>query len=395
MIASDIMALPTEMITGSANEMEGTVLVIDDELGPRESLRFLLKTQYEVHCADCVDSGVELLKKVNPDVVIMDIKMPGKTGIQGLREIRAVDSLVSVVMLTGFATVETAQEAIRLGANDYVKKPFNTAEMRETVKKYAELTAISRKKTHAAKEIDELNSKLKKELEEKERLASLGQASSEFVHDLRNPLSVIHGYCQLLSEELAEVQTDSPKARESLDYLSCIERSVERCREMSELWRDLGKKDPSRMKACSVVAILEDLVDHSSTLAQSAGGIITLDKSGPDCSVIADRIQLFRAFQNLVGNAVQALPEEDGVVRISWEINADRVSISISDNGCGIPEDRLDGVFEPYSTTRQGIGGMGLGLFISKKVIETHGGTIRLTNNKGAGATGIVDLPLA
>jgi len=113
--------------------MNEKVLVIDDELGPRESLRFLLKNEYRVLCADSVDEGIRLLKAEEPDVVVMDIRMPKKSGIEGLKEIRAVDPYVSVIMLTGYARLETAQEALRQGATDYLKKPFDTHEMQRVV----------------------------------------------------------------------------------------------------------------------------------------------------------------------------------------------------------------------------------------------------------------------
>jgi len=78
------------------------ILVIDDEMGPRESLRMLLKPNYQVHTADCVATGLKLLKEKNPDTIVMDIRMPGMSGIEGLRQIREIDPHLSVIMLTGF-----------------------------------------------------------------------------------------------------------------------------------------------------------------------------------------------------------------------------------------------------------------------------------------------------
>ena len=105
------------------------VLVIDDEIGPRESLRMLLKPTYRVHTADCVEAGLKLLKEKQPDTIVMDIRMPGMTGIEGLRKIREIDPHLSVIMLTGFGALDTAKEALRLGANDYISKPFEVAEL--------------------------------------------------------------------------------------------------------------------------------------------------------------------------------------------------------------------------------------------------------------------------
>ena len=92
------------------------VLVIDDEMGPRESLRMLLKPIYQVHTADSVEIGLKLLNEKKPDAIVMDIRMPGITGIEGLRRIRQIDPHLSVIMLTGFGALETAKEALRLGA---------------------------------------------------------------------------------------------------------------------------------------------------------------------------------------------------------------------------------------------------------------------------------------
>src|SRR5437899_10807718 len=105
------------------------ILVIDDEMGPRESLRRLLKPDYSVHTADCVEAGLKLLKEKQPDTIVMDIRMPGLTGIEGLRRIREIDPHLSVIMLTGFGALDTAKEALRLGANDYISKPSAAGEL--------------------------------------------------------------------------------------------------------------------------------------------------------------------------------------------------------------------------------------------------------------------------
>src|SRR6266513_554844 len=163
------------------------ILVIDDDMGPRESLRMLLKPNYQVHTADCVEAGLKLLKEKQPDTIVMDIRMPGISGIEGLRQIREIDPHLSVIMLTGFGALETAKEALRLGANDYISKPFDAREMREVIGRNVERTRIQRIGVSAADEIQELNNRLLKELAQKERLASLGQASAEFVTTLEIP----------------------------------------------------------------------------------------------------------------------------------------------------------------------------------------------------------------
>jgi len=215
------------------------VLVIDDELGPRESLRMLLKNDCDVTCTSSVDEGMGVLRGgATPDLIIMDIRMPGKTGIEGLREIRNVDPLVSIVMLTGFGSLETAQDALRLGANDYINKPFDTKKMQEVVRRYSERTRLERKRSRMLGELRDMNTRLINDLADKDHLASLGQTSSEFVHDLRNPLTIVSGYVDLLTQEIEKSKSMDGHTSE---YLDVIDKNVRRCCDLSRMWQKFGK----------------------------------------------------------------------------------------------------------------------------------------------------------
>jgi len=379
----------------SAQDRRDRILVIDDELGPRESLRFLFKDEYDVVCADSVDAGVAELRRQTPDVIIMDIRMPEKTGIVGLQEIREIDSDISIIMLTGFGSLESAQEAIRHGATDYVKKPFETNEMREIVRKYVDKTRMSRGRLGAFKELQELNTQLQSELANKEHLAQLGQASSEFVHDIKNPLSVICGYVQLLMDQLQDANSTAEglQSETAREYLARVEKSVFRCQEMAKMWKSLGQKDEMRMESCSIMEIVEEVTETSAAIAGDVDGRVELVRGPADCMVRGDSLQIFRAIQNLVSNAIQAFPDHDGLVKVGWDCSGERVVVEVRDNGCGIPPDKLETIFNPYFTTKEGSGGMGIGLFITKKVIENHAGTISITNAPDGGAIACVDLP--
>src|SRR2546425_12119509 len=133
------------------------ILVIDDEMGPRESLRMLLKPDYQVHTADCVEAGLKLLKEKQPDTIVMDIRMPGMNGIDGLRKIREIDPHLSVIMLTGFGALETAKEAVRGGANDYIIKALDTGEMRGVIQRNGERTRVYPTTEHAAADLQGVN----------------------------------------------------------------------------------------------------------------------------------------------------------------------------------------------------------------------------------------------
>ena len=371
------------------------VLVIDDEMGPRESLRMLLKPSYQVHTADSVERGLQLLSEKKPDAIVMDIRMPGLTGIEGLRRIRQIDPHLSVIMLTGFGALETAKEALRLGANDYISKPFDAREMREVISRNIERTRIQRTSESAASEIKELNSRLLQELAQKERLASLGQASAEFVHDIGNPLTIVWGYVQLLAKKLEESgSTDDPNTVGSNKELEIIEQNVRLCRDLLTMWQSYGSADAAPHQLVSISEIVREVVDSVGAMAKEAEVKVTCNVADSACSLTGDAVQITRAIQNVIINAIQASTERKGAVEVSCIRKDFYVDVRIADTGNGISPDQIARIFDPYFTTKQGKSGTGLGLYITKKVVEDHSGSIKVDSTLGAGTTITIRLPL-
>lgn len=371
------------------------VLVIDDEMGPRESLRMLLKPNYQVHTADSVEAGIRLLREKQPDAIITDIRMPGTNGIDGLRRIREIDPHVAVIMLTGFGALETAQEALRLGANDYINKPFDAREMRDVISRNVERTRVHRTGENAASEIRELNNRLLKELAQKERLASLGQASAEFVHDLGNPLTIVWGYVQLLAKKLeqsekAQGQETSTSAKE----LNIIEQNVRLCRELLTMWQSYGSVEAAPHKPISVSEIVREVVKGTTSLATQSGVELTSDVCEDPCTLMGDSVQIFRAIQNVIANAVQAAADRDKTVKVSCMQKDFYVDVRVEDSGNGIVQAQMNKIFEPYFTTKQAKSGTGLGLYITKKVVEDHNGSIKVDSAPQVGTTFTIRLPL-
>jgi len=375
------------------------LLVIDDELGPRESLRFLFKDHYEVTCVDSVDEAIRTLQDFTPDCIISDIKMPGKSGLDGLREIRTLDQEVSIIMLTGFGSLETAQQAIRYGASDYVKKPFDATEMRQLIAEHTEKTRFRRRQRQAYENLSDLNEQLQTELNQKEHLARLGQASSEFVHDLRNPLTVMCGYVSLLMGQIQKLQQASPATSQqkiTLEYLEQIERSVQRCQEMSQMWRDISHPDTIPDTASfDLQQVAGEVVKLLQPIAQEHKAMLTIESAGTGLRIKGSNLQIYRAIQNLVSNALQAVASDgSGMVRLKLSRQANTANVAVRDNGPGIPADQLDAVFAPYNSTRKTKGGMGLGLFITRKIVDNHQGSITLDNNPEGGLCATLRLPM-
>jgi len=371
------------------------VLVIDDEMGPRESLRMLLKPNYQVYTADCVDAGIKLLKEKHPDAVITDIRMPGASGIDGLRRIREIDPHVAVIMLTGFGALETAQEALRLGANDYIAKPFDAREMREVIGRNVERTRLQRTGVNASEEIKELNSRLLKELAQKERLASLGQASAEFVHDLGNPLTIVWGYVQLLAKKLEQSEKENGAKATSAKELQIIEQNVRLCRELLTMWQSYGREEAAPHKPISICAIVREVVKGVGPMAVQNGVELKGNLCDDPCTLLGNSVQMTRAIQNVIINAVQAAAERKGSVTVSCLRKEFYVDVRVEDTGLGIGPEQLAKIFDPYFTTKQGKSGTGLGLYITKKVVEDHNGSIKVDSTPQFGTCFTIRLPMA
>src|ERR1700704_5011823 len=371
------------------------VLVIDDEIGPRESLRMLLKPNYQVYTAENVDAGFCIPLEKNPDVVISDIRMPGTSGIDGLRKIREIDPHVAVIMLTGFGALETAKEALRLGANDYINKPFDAREMREVIGRNVERTRLHRTGVSAAEEIKELNNRLLKELAQKERLASLGQASAEFVHDLGNPLTIVWGYVQLLAKKLEQSEKENGSANPtSAKELNIIEQNVRLCRELLTMWQSYGSVEASPHKPISVTQIVREVVKGVGPMAAQSGVELQCDICDDPGTLLGDPVQIMRAIQNVIINALQASTEKKGSVVVSCTRKDFYVNVRVEDTGYGIAPAQMAKIFDPYFTTKQGKSGTGLGLYITKKVVEDHNGSIKVDSTPQVGTSFTVRLPL-
>ena len=322
--------------------------------------------------------------------------MPGMKGIEGLRKIREIDPHLSVIMLTGFGALETAKEALRLGANDYISKPFDATEMRDVIGRNVERTRVQRASEGAAAEIKELNSRLLKELAQKESLASLGQASAEFVHDLGNPLTIVWGYVQLLARKLEKTEKGGAVADNatSVKELNIIEQNVRVCRDLLTMWQSYGSVEASPRKPISVSAIVREVIKGVGSMAAQNGTELKSSICEDACTLVGDSLQINRAIQNVLINALQAASDTKGIVRSTAPR---KISTSISvwkTPAREYREAQMTKIFDPYFTTKQGKSGTGLGLYITKKVVEDHNGSIKVDSTPGVGTTFTIRLPL-
>jgi signal transduction histidine kinase len=266
--------------------------------------------------------------------------------------------------------------------------------MEDIIRLNVQRTRLNRKRSSAEKELEDLNRRLLDEMAKKDRLASMGQASQELVHDLRNPLTVVLGYVQILADDLRRSKdTLAGPLNTTFEYVDVIEKSAIRCRDLIEVWQNLGRKNERNMLPVVLTDLLQDIVKACNAIAMKTSAKVDLSIKGEDMLVLGDPTQLGRTIQNLVGNAIDALPEKGGHVQVTCAREDGVIAIRISDNGCGMDTDTLRKAFEPYFTTKEQKG-TGLGLFITKRIIEDHKGSVEMLSSPGKGTTAIIRLPV-
>lgn len=358
------------------------VLIVDDELGPRESISYLLQEDFDVQTADRVDRGLELVTKESFAVVIMDIRMPQKNGIQGLEELRRIDPDVSVIMLTGYGALASAQVAMSLGANEYLKKPFDVEVMLQAVHRHANATLERKKRASLMKELEEMYAAVKKEQKKSQLQVGYGQAAAEMVHDICNPLVVAIGYSNMLLDEARQLPTGQPAVDRIVKYAETLDKCASFCLHLAESWRQSTRH--SREEAA--FDLLDAVTETKSVLFFDSPRI---EISGEPAVVRGVRFDVVRVLQNLLKNALEA-----GATQVAVDVRPGPAGtvLTVSDNGSGFPPDKLKVILtRPLESTKEH--GTGLGLTICRHIATAHGATFAVNARPGGGTVFTITFP--
>ncbi|HSC28144.1 MAG TPA: sensor histidine kinase [Vicinamibacterales bacterium] len=224
---------------------------------------------------------------------------------------------------------------------------------------------------------------LQEEVRRQERQLMFGRIAAGLVHDLSNPVQTIQLHCKLITRTY-----DDPEYRETFD--ATIERETAHLRRVLDDLRNLAQPIPLERIPIDIDRTVNDVVEPMKVHAETAGVTVRAEPGAGGAHIRADVFALGRVLRNLIVNAVQATAP-GGEVVVATEADSDRVRIRVSDTGCGIPPERLGAVFEDFVTTKRR--GLGLGLAISKKIVEQLEGRISVTSEVGKGTTFVIDFP--
>jgi len=367
----------------ATTEVRPRVLVVDDEYGPRESIAFTLGTEFDVDTAERAKQALDKIARESYAVIILDIRMPEMDGITALDKIRELDAEVAVVMLTGYGTLATAQQAMLGGANQYLRKPPDIEELLESVRQQAVGTELRRHEAQANVATRGMLEQLKREMSDVKTDVWQGRASVELVHDLANPLTVLIGYAGLLQQQARNLAKEFPeKAEKFTEYAQIVERSAEYCHHLAENWRKASKK------AADFVEV--DLVD----LATEMHRVIFFSNAAIPFTgeakllVQGSRLELARVFQNLFRNALEAGAKK---VTVDFSVLDKQPLVLIIDDGSGMNPDAMQRALKGGFTTKEH--GTGLGLSICRHLLGAHGAALGVESEEGEGTSIQISFP--
>lgn len=377
--------LDTPPTSAAITSARPKVLVIDDELGPRESMSYLLQEEFEVQVVDRVDRGLALAKLESFAVVIMDIRMPQKNGIQGLEELRKIDTDAAVIMMTGYGALASAQAAISLGANEYLKKPFDVDVLLTAVRRHAGEALERKKRTALLKHLEGMYESVMTEQKKNQMQVGYGQAAAEMVHDICNPLVVTIGYTNMLLDEVRRQPTDSPAIKRIIHYTERLEHCSSFCLHLAESWRQ-----STRHQTLGGPVNLQAVAEETRAVLFFDSARIEVE-GAKDVIITGVRYEIIRVLQNLLKNSLEA-----GAKRIVITIRAaaGRAILSVADNGSGLPPEAMAMILKkPIESTKPH--GTGLGLTICRHIAAAHQAEMKVAVNPGGGTIFTLEFPLA
>ena len=414
--------------------MKANILIIDDTI---ENLNLLIdilnQEDYTIRPAKSGKIGLQTIEKEQPDIILLDVVMPEMDGFEVCRIIKSNPAYekIPVIFISALDQNFDKVRAFELGAMDYITKPFNEKEVKKRIDTHIRMRSYQAELEQKNRELETalnlLNEK-QAQLIQYEKMASLGVLTAGLAHEIINPINYIHNSILALektSEEMLEylsrfsdICSESFPGNDEIrllnekirlnyyrstnnDLISSVKEGINRSTNIIRSLhnfshQDNEKKENVRIKECLDITLL--------LLAHSLAGITVIKKNLDDLPVIKGNPgRLSQLFMNLLTNAIDSFNEENNPDREQWisihstvaEKNGKGyLSITIEDNGNGIPPQIQHKIFDPFFTTKDVGKGVGLGLYIVMAIVKEHSGILEMESIEKKGTVFRVFLPL-
>ena len=379
-----------KQVETSRNGRLPKALIADDEPDMLRFLKSQLASQFEVLEAVDGQQAIEKATQFLPDIILLDMMMPEKDGMQACRELRERTSTQSIpiIMLTARADEETKLTALGAGASDFLPKPFSTTELHVRIKNLVESHQYQSKLSKQNMALESTIEQLKEtesQLVQTEKLASLGRMSAGIIHEINNPLNFATTGLYTLRNKGKYLAPE--QQAEYADVLKDVEEGIKR---VKTIVSDLRMFTHPETESRDQVEVAEVLGSALRFLANEWKDRVVIEqKLDPRQTVWANKNKMIHVFTNLLQNSLDALRAKnfsDGekpTITIEGTVADGRSTVRLRDNGPGIDEQHLDKIYDPFFTTKDVGEGMGLGLSICYRIVQECDGRISVKTETG------------
>jgi signal transduction histidine kinase len=383
----------------SVHRGQPRVLIADDEPDMLKYLKSQLSVNFQVIEAVDGQQAVEKANQFLPDVIVCDMMMPEKNGLEVCRELRERTSTrsIPILLLTARADEETKLAALSAGANDFITKPFSMTELSVRLKNLFDTYNLQQELARQNQILEATIEQLKEtevQLVHSEKLASLGRLSAGIIHEINNPLNFAKTALYVL-----QIMTESLGANEKTEFREVLQDMGEGINRISSIVSDLRTFTQPHLTQLEKVPVVEVINSALRLLSNEWESKVRIEKEIPeDQTIWANRNQITQVLVNLLQNALQALEkkhfsETPPTIWVRGVEEDGESLIIVRDNGEGIPSENLQKIFDPFFTTKDVGEGMGLGLSICYRIVKQHGGRIQVQSEPGAYSEFRLSLP--
>jgi two-component system, sensor histidine kinase and response regulator len=366
------------------------ILIVDDDQVDRMTVRrALTRAGVPVKLEEACDGEtmVTALENQTFDCIFLDYQLPGQDGLALLQQLRHAGIRIPIIMLTGQGDEQIAVELMKAGASDYLTKTTISPEQLEQVLRNAIRLYKAEKEATLAKQ------------QREHLLRQREDFVSRLTHDLRTPLVAADRMLHLLKEGAF-----GPTTAETQEAFACMTVSNQNLLQMVNTWLEVFRHEAGyktlNFIECDLRNLIQDVARELMPLAVEKK--LQLETVYPDSvqahslpfTVLADRLELRRVLVNLVGNAIKFTDRGSVCIRLDLETSASEVTLRIEDTGCGIPVEEKTMLFERFRQGNHKRSGSGLGLYLSRCIIEAHGGNIAVQSTLGKGSCFSIHLPI-
>lgn len=375
------------------------ILIVDDELTNVQLLEKVLEHDGYRNFQSVTDPrrALDTYRSFRPDLVLLDLNMPVIDGFEIMERLKEIEkeSYLPVLVLTAQADLETRLRALRMGARDYVNKPFDISEICSRIRNILEVRLLHNQIKSQNQILEEKISErtatmvaYHEQLMHAEKLSAVGKLAASIAHEINNPLMGVRNI-------LEQIQ-DANTLNEELQGLTDLAvRETTRVMDLATRLKQFYRPSTGKAVALDLHQVFDDMMalEAKNFENKKIQVVRQYAENLPKVTGVEDQVK--QVALNLLQNAEEAIHGPNGKIRVVTSVLDSEVTVQVEDTGCGIASEDIPKIFEPFYTTKAEVKGTGLGLSVSYGIVQKHGGSIECASTPGSGTRFTLKLPIS